>query len=276
MLKPGPHDMFQSLFNQQLKPSNSALCCLMCFLLQTTFPRDSLLVPGCRAADNVANASPPASSTHRVIVSEPDVAYEFSEETFPKLKERASKGDATAALQVGRIYDLEKNDHAAALVWYRQAEKCGSGKAAMFIAFHYSVLLKPPDLRNAFDIYDKWARRGHADAMAELWKCYERGLGVPQNRTKAMEWCEKAARAGKVFSMKHLSHMLLDDKNVVAAYVWLEVASLRTKWIGPSEIKQVDTSELARRLTPDQLKEARKMAEELDRQIPHIIPWMYW
>ena len=91
-----------------------------------------------------------------------------------------------------------------------------------------------------------------------------------------MKWYEKAPRTGKVFTMEELARMLLEDGKVSEAYVWAEVVSLRRRRAGPDKIKQSNPVELAKRLSAEQLEQAKRRAVKLDKEIPYIEPWTDW
>jgi len=207
----------------------------------------------------------------------PSSEFGLSDEQRRSLEEKASKGDAESALRIAFFYEfVRRDDDKARLKWYRRAEELGSGVGALYLAHHYRNIAQPPDFKTAFEVYQKWAKRGNSDAMIAVGEMLEEGQGIPKDRADAMKWYEKAARAGKVFTMEKLSSKLLEDGNVFEAYIWAEVGFLRRKRVGPEKIKQRDPAELAKKLTSEQLGQAKKNAAKLDKEIPFIEPWTSW
>ena len=56
----------------------------------------------------------------------------------------------------------------------------------------------------AVEWYTKAAEKGHSSAMYNLGYCFEKGEGVEQNSTKAVEWYTKAAEKGNSTAMNNL------------------------------------------------------------------------
>jgi len=202
--------------------------------------------------------------------------YYLSGEDQKKLEEQSKNGDGTAAFRLARYFEFYISDINNALPWLRRAEELGHVEAALPLAYYYCHSVQPPCYKTAFEVYQKWAKRGNADAMIAVGEMLEGGQGIPKDRAEAMKWYEKAARAGKVFTMEKLSSKLLEDGNVFEAYIWAEVGSLRRKRVGPEKIKQRDLAELAKRLSAEQLEQSKERAAKLDKEIPFIEPWMSW
>lgn len=50
----------------------------------------------------------------------------------------------------------------------------------------------PQDYKKAIELYTLPASAGHAAAQFNLAQLYQHGRGVPQDYSKAVEWCGKA------------------------------------------------------------------------------------
>jgi len=209
--------------------------------------------------------------------------YNLSKEKLRSLEEKASKGDADAAYWISRFYEYTVNDETAWVKWLRRAEDLGHAPAAYNLASYYRYLAKPPDYKTALEIYRKLAEqkndlevKGMGEiairAMREMGEMFEEGLGVSKDAQKAMDWYEKAARSGKVFTMEKLSGMLFERGNFLEAYQWAELAALRERR-KKDEVNEIDTSKFARKLTEEQRAKAKKKVEELDKEIPSINLW---
>jgi TPR repeat protein len=55
-----------------------------------------------------------------------------------------------------------------------------------------------------FSDYEALALQGNVDAMFQLGRCYDKGLGVPQDYAKAVEWYQKAAEQGLAMAQYNL------------------------------------------------------------------------
>ena len=62
-----------------------------------------------------------------------------------------------------------------------------------------------PKLSEALDLYRTSAGQGHAGAMYNMAMCYENGLGVPKDFTKAIKLFEEAERRGCVEAKDRLN-----------------------------------------------------------------------
>jgi len=202
--------------------------------------------------------------------------YGLSNDQLRSLEEKASNGDADSAFRISAFYTFTVQDEAAMLKWLRRAEELGHSTAAWNLAYYYRYNAHPPDYKTAFELYHKLVKRKSVDAMITMGEMFEGGLGVSKDRVEAMKWYEKAARVGKVFTMEKLSRILLEDGKVSEAYVWAEVVSLRRKRVGPEKIKQSNPADLAKRLSAEQLEQAKERAAKLDKEIPFIEPWTSW
>ena len=116
------------------------------------------------------------------------------------------------------------------------------------------------DYRQALKLYRKAAEWGHATAQNALGVMYERGEGVPQDYAEAVKFYRKAAEQGHVIGQDNLGRMYQYGFGVpqdyVQAHMWFNLAGAQAKIFGRSR------DELAKRMTPDELAEAQRMARE--------------
>ena len=61
----------------------------------------------------------------------------------------------------------------------------------------------------AVEWFQKAAEQGHVQAQLELAIHYDLGAGVPENPTKAAEWFQKAAKNGNSTASNHFRTFLL-------------------------------------------------------------------
>jgi TPR repeat protein len=68
-------------------------------------------------------------------------------------------------------------------------------------------LTVPQDYSKARKWYEEAAAAGNTDAMINLGRLYEQGLGVAQDYGKALEWFRKALEAGNSDAMINLTRL---------------------------------------------------------------------
>ena len=115
----------------------------------------------------------------------------------------------------------------------------------------------------------RWLRRaadqGHAPGQSALGLLYREGLGVLRNDAAAAQWFRRAADQGDASGQFLLAAFYAAGRGVVqddvAASMWLHLAVARA--VGEARARYVAASAaLAARMTPDQLAEAQRRAEE--------------
>lgn len=113
----------------------------------------------------------------------------------------------------------------------------------------------------------KAAKQGHARAQFQLGEIYEKGRGVIQDYTAAVEWLQQAAMQGEAEAMFRLGRMYQTGRGVpkdfVEAYVWLNIAGSR------GETRAELPREHVHRLILDKITEAQHRSRTLNREIPH-------
>ena len=90
---------------------------------------------------------------------------------------------------------------------------------------------------------------------------YRRGTGVTQDFTTSLNWHLLAAEQGDSYAQNALGEMYREGegcpRNTVLAYMWFDLAAARG-WRKPRE----NRDRLAENMTEDEIKEARRIAEE--------------
>ncbi len=79
----------------------------------------------------------------------------------------------------------------------------------------------------AFTWLQKATLLGAPNAPCQLAFLYANGLGVTQDYTKAMEWCQSAADQGDPFAQSYVGWIYLMEENYAEAFTWLEKAALQ-------------------------------------------------
>ena len=105
------------------------------------------------------------------------------------------------------------------------------------------------------------AEQGHADAQTKLGQLYAAGRGVPQDDAEAVNWYRKAADQGNALARIALGFNyfvgLGVEKDYIQAYVWGDLAVAQG-----SEEAIILRKLVARKMTPEEIAEARKLARE--------------
>lgn len=161
-------------------------------------------------------------------------------------------------------------DYSKAATWYRMAAEQGDAKAQFRLGLmSYLGQGVPRDYKEAARWYRMAAEQGDPQAQYNLGALYESGPGaVPRDLAQAAMWYRKAAEQGcgkaQVSLGFHYEHGKGVPQDDVLAYMWYHIAASR---FPPAATYERDTAardrdNVAARMTPAQIAEARRMARE--------------
>ena len=130
----------------------------------------------------------------------------------------------------------------------------------------YEEGMKAYDSKNyakAFKIFSAEATKGNPDAQHSLGLMYNRGDGdVRQDYKEAVKWYSAAAEKGNINSLTNLAIMHLNGtgvpKNVINGYA---LSSLAASLGNPDAKANMEIA--AKEMTPEQIKEAMNLAQEI-------------
>jgi TPR repeat protein len=113
------------------------------------------------------------------------------------------------------------------------------------------------------------AEQGDASAQHDVGYLYLCCMGLAQNPEKAAEWFGRSANQGNYWSQIELAEMYADGRGVpqsyVQAHMWYELA-IRNGWAGRGRYRgsggKSDVLRMERYMTPAQIAEAKKLADE--------------
>ena len=163
----------------------------------------------------------------------------MSNEQISDLKRKAKQGSADAQYNLGVLY---ANGHGV-----------------------------PQGYGTARQWYEKAAAQGHASAQYNLGVLYEKGQGVPQDYGTARRWWEQAAAKGDAMAQTNLGALYANGQGVpqdyVRAYMWYNLAAAHTLGTG-DKLGADDRDVVARRMTPAQIAEAKKLAQNWKPKTP--------
>ena len=117
------------------------------------------------------------------------------------------------------------------------------------------------DYATALRIFRQLADQGHAKAQFHLGYMYYKGQGVPQDYAVAVRWFCKAADQGDAWAQVKLGLVYEEGQGVTQDYVqarmWFNLSAAKGNYIA-----RESRDRLAKQMTPEQIAEARRLAQE--------------
>lgn len=190
-------------------------------------------------------------------------------------RKAADKGFAPAQNSLGWAYfkglGVPQN-FAQATEWFRQAAIQGYPDAEFPLGLAYNNGLGvPQDYPKAVTWFQKAGLHGDVRAQWFVAIAYHTGRGLPQNYAEAAKWYRKGADQGNAPAQGGLGVLYADGRGVpkdyVLAYMWLTLSVAQSDDQMPdlqgvnSKLARLRDS-LARRMTPEQIAEAQRLARE--------------
>lgn len=177
----------------------------------------------------------------------------------------AEQGNAAAQYNLGVLYDRGQGvpqDDTQARQWWEKAAVQGDANAQLYIGTLYAFGRGgPQDYAAARQWFEKSAVQGHANAQFNLGVLYDSGQGGPQDYAIALQWYEKAAAQGLAKAQFYLGRLYAYGEgrphDLVKAQMWYSLAA-RTGY----ETATGYRDDLAKQMTPAQIAEAHKLAQE--------------
>jgi len=119
----------------------------------------------------------------------------------------------------------------------------------------------PQDYQEAMKWYRLAADQGDAAAQYFLGVRYDEGTGMAQDFQEAVRWFREAADQGNAAAQNNLGQMYYQGSGVqqdyVQAYMWVSLAAVQGY-----ELAAQGLEILEKKMTPDQLAEAQRLARE--------------
>ncbi len=181
-------------------------------------------------------------------------------------------GPAWAGFDDGMAAVKRGDYQAAHEIWLPFAER-GDMRAQYNLGVLYDRGLGvPQNFAEAAKWYLAAAEKGHTDAEANLGYAYEQGRGVAQDFGAAAKWYRRAADRGDIAAQANLGILYANGLGVqqddVQAHMWLNLAASRTKGRKARRRLMRKRDSVAARLTPEQLTEAQRLAQEWRPKAP--------
>lgn len=122
------------------------------------------------------------------------------------------------------------------------------------------------DYEEAEKWFRKAAEQGDADAQFKLGLMYDQGQRVPKDYEEAVKWYSKAAEQGNASAQNNLGLMYDKGQGVPQDYIeahrWFNIAASCSSPCNNQTIFQNNRGNVEKRMTPDQIAEAQKLAHE--------------
>ena len=204
-----------------------------------------------------------------------DVPQDYAE-AIRWYRKAAELGNAYAQNSLGIAYYVGKGviqDHAEAVRWYRKAAEQGHAAAQLNLgaAYKFSQVIVQHHAE-AIRWFRKAAEQGNARAQTILGEAYTDGEVVPQDYGEAGQWFRKAAEQGYSHAQGLLGDAYRDGRGVprdyVQAYLWINLAA-ESYPASDDTNRKIEVSNLdllARKMTPEQIAEAQRLAREWKRK----------
>jgi uncharacterized protein len=185
-----------------------------------------------------------------------------------EVRARAERGDPAAQHMLGKRYyvgDGVPRDYAQAVVWFRKAAEHGLPDAQVDLGLMYGMGLGvAPDESQLLAWCERAAAQGHVPATDILAVMYEEGRGVPKDFAKAVKWRRVGAERGDAGAQFQLGLLCAErgtPADLVEAFTWIDLAASRTS--GEQSTRYAESrDEIARRMTPGQIADAQRLAQE--------------
>ena len=177
----------------------------------------------------------------------------------------AEQGNASARAGLGNMYHEGQGvpqDYKEAIRWERLAAQQGdaAGQYALANMFHTGQGI-PQDYKEAVKWYRLAAEQGNASAQGALGFMYANEQGVLQDYKEAVKWYRLAAAQGAAYAQATLGILYAEGQGVpqdyVQAHMWFNLAGA-----GGEAAAIANRDVVARKMTPDQIAEAQRLARE--------------
>lgn len=205
----------------------------------------------------------------QLAAQKPPVEEAIERAPVESLRDGAVAGDPRAQWGLAKAYEGGEpgvaREEEKALYWYRQAALAGfpAAQAALAVRLAQGSGV-PQDNAEAVYWWRKAAEQGDAESQYNLALMYEKGLGVTVDQTEAAKWLEAAARQGVLMAQTRLglAHATgrLGEVSLVDAYAWFATAAM-----AGNEVAQANREYAESLMSPSELKEAKRRAEQLAR-----------
>ena len=191
----------------------------------------------------------------------------FTSSEIKALITKADAGDAESQFRVASAYDTgvgAPRSGENAMKYYMLAAEQGHANAQNSVG---SVLQAEKRYTEALSWYERAAAQGHGEANTNLGYFYDMGLGVKQDRHKAVELYKVGAEKNSINGMLNLGVSLWQGGDLVQAYMWLDLARFytqRSSDLNPKWRIRGALDEVAKEMTAEQINTAKQLSQDWD------------
>ena len=181
----------------------------------------------------------------------------------------AQKGNAEAQFKVGEMYETGfgvKEDMTEARNWITKAADQGH-ETAGFKLLYWDIEKNGVNDANKgkVDALRAKAKEGNAQAQYYVGRMYSRGVGVPRNSAKALNWLNKAAFVG-VLEAEREGAMVRENQQRWALEKQRKDEKKRAEQRAKKEKERLAKQEKQRKLQAQKEAEAKSRADEIAKQ----------
>jgi TPR repeat protein len=227
-----------------------------CRLFLTLF---TLLIFSSLYAQEYLNQNSPGSQTSQ------------EKNNFNTTLKDAQRGDPQAMGTLGLMFEKGLGcgqNLKEAFKWLNKGARKGDAAAENNLGFLYlkGLGVKEDDIE-ALKWFQKAADQGLASAQGNLGLMYGRGLGTKKDYAQALSWFKKAAEQDDTDAQVNLAQMLSlgegTSKDYIESHKWFSLA-LKNHSLEDAKVSDLrnDIEWLEKRMTGEQIKEAKKRADE--------------
>lgn len=168
---------------------------------------------------------------------------------------------------------VAKGDHHKGIDIIRKGAEQGYTSDQYLLGLIYSRGIEmPQDYQLAATWFGKAAAQGHDLSQINLGWMYSEGKGVAQDHQKAVYWFRKAAEQGNDVAQFVLGQKYERGEGVKQdsklAYVWYSVSVANSSKDSDNEDLAKIRNAVAKKLTPEELNEAQKLAAKYFKLYP--------
>jgi len=194
------------------------------------------------------------------------VAQDY-EESLKWYMKSAEQGNAIGQYNVGLTYSYScfgvTHDYKKVIKWYTKSAKQGNADAQFGLGniYDHGIGGIVQNKKEALKWYKRSAEQGNAMAQGNLAWFYIKGWGTIQDYQEAVKWYRKMAEQGNHMGQKYLGSMYElghgVKKDYVKAHMFYNIAAVD----GYGDA-QIERDSIARKMTPEQIATAQKLARE--------------
>ena len=186
--------------------------------------------------------------------------------TIDQISKVAEQGNAEAQTMLGLMYsrgDGVRQNHLKAMRWCRKAADQGHAEAQVQVAAMYNRGEGvPKSAIESANWFRKAAEQGHTMAQTLISMMYMAGHGVSQDHEQGFKWMHEAATRGFSPAQHNVSGMYAEGQGVTQDYVQAYKWAILAAPTQTTEVNAQATDYLTSKMTPSQIAEARRLAEE--------------